>query len=121
MLPTGEDGKFTITHDFVRDMIAYFKEGKSIPRRYVWEIVLGAHSYFEKEESLVNLDVEDGMTVDVIGDVHGRCFQSVFNSPFSPSCVTNLSLLSIRPVLRLPTPAVAYWGAKRDTLSAHER
>ena len=61
-------------------MIAYFKEGKSIPRRYVWEIVLGAHSYFEKEESLVNLDVEDGMTVDVIGDVHGRCPSSVINS-----------------------------------------
>ena len=80
VLPTGEDGKFTITHDFVRDMIAYFKEGKSIPRRYVWEIVLGAHSYFEEEESLVNLDVEEGMTVDVIGDVHGRCPSSVINS-----------------------------------------
>ncbi|KAI0706854.1 Metallo-dependent phosphatase-like protein [Cerioporus squamosus] len=74
VLPTGEDGKFTITIDFIRNMIAHFKEGKSIPRRYVWEIVLGAHSYFEKEESLVNLDVEDGMTVDVIGDVHGQFY-----------------------------------------------
>ncbi|RPD74291.1 protein phosphatase 5, partial [Lentinus tigrinus ALCF2SS1-7] len=74
VLPTGEDGKYTITIDFLREMIAYFKEGKSIPRRYVWEIVLGAHSYFEKEESLVTLDVEDGMTVDVIGDVHGQFY-----------------------------------------------
>ena len=52
-------------------MIAWFKDGKAIPRRYVWEIVLGAHSHFAQEESLVTVDVEDGMTLDVIGDVHG--------------------------------------------------
>lgn len=40
-------------------------------RRYVWEIILGAHAIFAAEESLVQLPVEDGMTVDVIGDVHG--------------------------------------------------
>ena len=45
--------------------------------RYVWEIVLGAHSYFEKEESLVTLDIEDGATVDVIGDVHGRFLETL--------------------------------------------
>lgn len=40
--------------------------------RYVWEIVLGAHEHFIKEESLVTLNIEDGMTCDVIGDVHGE-------------------------------------------------
>ena len=39
--------------------------------RYVWEIVLGAHSYFEKEASLVDVDIPEGQTIDVIGDVHG--------------------------------------------------
>ena len=52
-------------------MIQWFKDGKALPRRYVWEIVLGAHSHFAAEESLVDLDLEDGVTVDVIGDVHG--------------------------------------------------
>jgi len=52
-------------------MIQWFKDGKNLPRRYVWEIVLGAYSHFAAEESLVNLDLEEGVTVDVIGDVHG--------------------------------------------------
>ena len=73
MLPQAEGGAYAIDAGFMRDMIAWFKDGKAIPRRYVWEIVLGAYAHFEREESLVTLDVEEGMTVDVIGDVHGRC------------------------------------------------
>ena len=53
-------------------MLAWFKEGKTLPRRYVWEIALGAYAHFVQEESLVNLVVEDGVTIDVIGDVHGK-------------------------------------------------
>ena len=49
-------------------MIAWFKDGHALPRRYVWEIVLGAHRHFEAEESLVEVHLEDGMTCDVIGE-----------------------------------------------------
>ena len=59
-------------------MLAWFKEGKSLPRRYVWEIVLGAYSHFVKEESLVEVNLEEGMTCDVIGDVHGEIELSSF-------------------------------------------
>jgi serine/threonine-protein phosphatase 5 len=52
-------------------MIEWFKGGKTLPKRYVWEIVLGAYEYFIKEESLVTVDVEEGSCIDVIGDVHG--------------------------------------------------
>lgn len=48
-----------------------FKDGKALPKRYVWEIALGAYSVFEKEPSLVELTLESGRNVDVIGDVHG--------------------------------------------------
>ena len=48
-----------------------FKDGNALPKRYVWEIVLGAYSVFEKERSLVELTLESGKSVDVIGDVHG--------------------------------------------------
>jgi serine/threonine-protein phosphatase 5 len=48
-----------------------FKEGQALPKRYVWEIALGAYSIFEKESSLVELTLEGGRDVDVIGDVHG--------------------------------------------------
>ena len=46
----------------------------------MWEIVLGAHAHFEKEQSLVDLDVEEGMTVDVIGDVHGGYPRTIYLS-----------------------------------------
>jgi serine/threonine-protein phosphatase 5 len=66
-----KDGKFSITHEFVKEMIQWFKDGKTLPKRYVWEIVLGAHDQFAKEESLVEVDLPEGVTCDVIGDVHG--------------------------------------------------
>jgi len=50
-----------------------FKDGNALPKRYVWEIVLGAYSIFEKEKSLVELTLQSGKSVDVIGDVHGMC------------------------------------------------
>jgi len=73
-LDTLPEGKFGISPQFVRSMIQWFKDGKALPRRYVWEIVLGAHSHFAAEESLVTLDLEEGVTVDVIGDVHGQFY-----------------------------------------------
>ncbi|KAF5351642.1 hypothetical protein D9756_007546 [Leucocoprinus leucothites] len=69
-----EDGKYGITLEFVRKMIQWFKDGKTLPKRYVWEIALGAHRAFAAEESLVEVSVEDGVTVDVIGDVHGQFY-----------------------------------------------
>ena len=60
-----------MTPTFFQSMIEWFKDGKTLPKRYVWEIVLGAYEHFAKEESLVNLDIEEGVTCDVIGDVHG--------------------------------------------------
>ena len=65
------DGKYAITIEFIRSMIQWFKDGKTLPRRYAWEIILGAHDYFVKEESLVDVKVENDATIDVIGDVHG--------------------------------------------------
>lgn len=62
-------------------MIQWFKDGKSLPKRYAWEIVLGAHAHFVKEESLVDVKLEEGMDCDVIGDVHG------------PSSITDCSLI----------------------------
>lgn len=53
-------------------MIEWFKNGKTLPKRYVWEIVFGAHEHFAKDESLVNVELHEGVTCDVIGDVHGK-------------------------------------------------
>lgn len=66
-----EDGKYKITYDFIKAMIQWFKDGKTLPKRYVWEIVIGAYEQFSNSDSLVNVQLEDGVTCDVIGDVHG--------------------------------------------------
>ncbi|KAI0051921.1 protein phosphatase 5, partial [Auriscalpium vulgare] len=68
------DGKYQVTLEFVRAMIQWFKDGKALPKRYVWEIVLGAYAHFSKEESLVDVTLEEGETIDVIGDVHGQFY-----------------------------------------------
>ncbi|KAI5890586.1 protein phosphatase 5 [Schizophyllum commune H4-8] len=73
-LPQDEDGKYTITLEFVRAMIEWFKDGKALPKRYVWEIVLAVNDIFSKEDSLVTLDIPEDVTIDVIGDVHGQYY-----------------------------------------------
>ncbi|KAF9523995.1 Metallo-dependent phosphatase-like protein [Crepidotus variabilis] len=55
-------------------MITWFKDGKAIAKRYVWEIVMAAHDIFIKEESLVDVEIPEGVTCDVIGDVHGQFY-----------------------------------------------
>ncbi|KAA1476032.1 phospho protein phosphatase, partial [Dentipellis sp. KUC8613] len=73
-LEVDESGKYHITLEFVRSMIQWFKDGKALPRRYVWEIVLGAFDQFVQEESLVEMRLDAGRDVDVIGDVHGQYY-----------------------------------------------
>ncbi|KAF4598226.1 hypothetical protein EYR38_006622 [Pleurotus pulmonarius] len=73
-LPKSEDGKYSIDKEFIQGMIQWFKDGKALPKRYVWEIVLGAHDHFVKEKSMVKVDVPEGVTCDVIGDVHGQFY-----------------------------------------------
>jgi serine/threonine-protein phosphatase 5 len=67
-----EGGTYSITLEFILEMIKWFTDGKTLPKRYVWEIALGAHRAFASEESLVEVPINDGVTVDVIGDVHGK-------------------------------------------------
>ncbi|KAH9978821.1 phosphoprotein phosphatase [Lactifluus volemus] len=73
-LATTDDGKYKITIEFIRSMIQWFKDGKTLPRRYAWEIVIGAHDQFVKEESLVPVNIDKDVTIDVIGDVHGQFY-----------------------------------------------
>lgn len=64
----------SITPEFVDQMIEFFKGDGSLPLKYVWQIILGAHRELEKEGSLVEHDIVEGKTVKVIGDTHGQYF-----------------------------------------------
>ena len=52
-------------------MLTWFKEGKVLPKRFVWEVVLNTYDILLKEESLTDMPLEEGVICDVIGDTHG--------------------------------------------------
>lgn len=52
-------------------MIESFKTGKKLPKRVVWEIILGVKAIVDKERSMVERTVDEGVVCDVVGDTHG--------------------------------------------------
>ena len=69
-----ETSKPKMTVEFIKQMADFFKEGKFLPRRIVWDIVLATYEIFAQEESLAEIIVDEGVTCDVIGDTHGKPF-----------------------------------------------
>ena len=66
--------KYGISREFIDEMTAWFKNGKALAKRVVWEIVLGVWSACVQEESMTEVLLEEGMTCDVIGDTHGQYY-----------------------------------------------
>lgn len=122
-LETTDDGKYKITLDFVRSMIQWFKDGKALPKRYVWEIVLGAHAHFVSEQSLVDIPLEDGVTCDVIGDVHGTFYLLCPCSIVSSILLPMLTCFRVvcRSILRRAPSFQVDRRANRKALFADER
>ncbi|GAA5825213.1 hypothetical protein JCM11251_006147 [Rhodosporidiobolus azoricus] len=63
-----------INEAFIEEMISWFKDGNLIPRRVAWEVILGAYNILKEEETLVDVDIPEGQTVNVIGDTHGQYY-----------------------------------------------
>ncbi|KAL7416209.1 Metallo-dependent phosphatase-like protein [Mrakia frigida] len=70
----GENGRWTLTETFIKEMIEWFRAGKALPKRLVWEIILAAQDVLKQESSLVEVDIEEGLTLDVMGDTHGQFY-----------------------------------------------
>lgn len=66
-----------IDQAFIDGMIQYFKDGKRLPRRYAWQIILGAIRALKQEPTVVDYHIAQGTTIDVIGDTHGQFFDFV--------------------------------------------
>ncbi|KAG8742720.1 hypothetical protein FRC10_000994 [Ceratobasidium sp. 414] len=60
-LPKDADGKYTIDQAFMDSMIAAFKDGKSIHKRFAWEVILASYDLLAKEESLVEFELEPAL------------------------------------------------------------
>lgn len=56
---------FRPNETFIKGMLEWFKEGKTLPKRWVYEIVLGCYGYLAQEPSLTECTIPEGESVDV--------------------------------------------------------
>lgn len=63
--------RYKPTKEFVEGMIQMFKDGGKLPKRIVFEIVLGCKEILDGESSLVEVEIGKGVKCDVVGDTHG--------------------------------------------------
>lgn len=73
-IDTARGRKYGMSREFIDEMTAWFKKGKTLAKRVVWEIILGVWSACVQEESMTKVLLEEGMTCDVVGDTHGQYY-----------------------------------------------
>ncbi|EKD01483.1 phosphoprotein phosphatase [Trichosporon asahii var. asahii CBS 8904] len=74
IVPDDPKARYTPTKEFVEAMVETFKNGGKMPKRVVWEIILGVKSVVDAEASLVEIEVPKGVTCDIVGDTHGQFY-----------------------------------------------
>jgi serine/threonine-protein phosphatase 5 len=69
------DPTVSMTEQFISQTIERFKNGGLLPKKYLYAIVLHVMKLFEKEASLVDVEVtRDDELITVCGDTHGQFF-----------------------------------------------
>ncbi|KAK3328468.1 serine/threonine-protein phosphatase 5 [Cercophora scortea] len=63
-----------MTPEFVEDMIERFKNGKTLHKKYVYQIVIAVRNIVHKEATMVEMEIPEGVQLTVCGDTHGQYF-----------------------------------------------
>lgn len=61
-----------MTQEFIDDMIERFKNGKKIPKKYVYQIVIAVKKIVYDEATMVEMEIPKDATLTVCGDTHGQ-------------------------------------------------
>eukprot|EP00271_Cylindrocystis_brebissonii_P007882 TRINITY_DN21784_c0_g1_i1.p1 TRINITY_DN21784_c0_g1~~TRINITY_DN21784_c0_g1_i1.p1 ORF type:complete len:484 (+),score=103.93 TRINITY_DN21784_c0_g1_i1:150-1601(+) len=70
--PRNEGDKVTL--EFVIQMLDYFKQQKTIHRRYAFQILLQAKELLRASPTLVDVSIDDKKSFTVCGDIHGQFY-----------------------------------------------
>jgi len=63
-----------MTQEFIDDMTERFKTGKTIHKKYVYQIILAVKKLVYDEPTMVEVDVPEDVELTVCGDTHGQYF-----------------------------------------------
>lgn len=63
-----------MTQEFIDDMTERFKNGKTIHKKYVYQIVVAVRNLVYAEPTMVEMEIPEGTQLTVCGDTHGQYF-----------------------------------------------
>lgn len=118
IIPDDPAARYTPTKEFVEKMVEFFKEGGKLPKRVVWEVVLGVKALLDQEPSLVEATVPEGVTCDIVGDSECRKTNIANNSPWRKQ---GSSRLLTAAILRPCQPLEHYQASIRNSHDCLQR
>ncbi|CAG0913741.1 unnamed protein product [Notodromas monacha] len=74
--PRLKDDKL-VTKEFLVDLLETFKRREKLHRKYAYQILLDIKAYFEKQPSLVSVNIPPESKFTVCGDIHGQFYDLV--------------------------------------------
>lgn len=63
-----------MTQEFIDDMTERFKNGKNLPKKYVYQIILAVKKLVYDEPTMVEVEIPEDVKLTVCGDTHGQYF-----------------------------------------------
>lgn len=60
-----------MTQEFIDDMMERFKNGKTIHKKYVYQIIIAVKKIVYDEPTMVEVDIPQDVELTVCGDTHG--------------------------------------------------
>lgn len=100
-----------MTQEFIDDMTERFKNGKTIHKKYVYQIIVAVKNLVYKEPTMVEVEVPDDVQLTVCGDTHGT-FPHLCHSKGCSSVLTLWHRTILRPDGAFPDK----WRAQRQAM-----